>query len=87
MKSKVKEGTTDKYLEIWEEDKIKYKQVKDEITREYFQVEAILKLKLNEGNIISVLNFKAVSIVRYGTGTIEWRKWNGRKWIAKPNNC
>lgn len=49
--------------------------MKNETTREYFpQVRTILKSKLNGGNIITALNSRAVSILRYGTGIIKWTK-------------
>ena len=34
----------------------------------------ILKSKLKGGNIISSINSRAVSIVRYGAGIISWTK-------------
>ena len=33
-----------------------------------------LKSKLNGGNIISAINSRAVSMVRYGAGIINWTK-------------
>ena len=34
----------------------------------------ILKSKLNGGNIISAINSRAVSMIRYGAGIINWTK-------------
>jgi hypothetical protein len=34
----------------------------------------ILKSKLNAGNIIKAINSRAISIIRYGAGLIEWTK-------------
>ena len=64
-----------KYLGILETDGVKHEEMKDQIKKEYIRkVRNILKSKLNGGNIVSNINSKAVSIVRYGAGVISWTK-------------
>ena len=54
-----------KYLGILEVDGVKHEEMKGQIKKEYIRrVRNILKL--NGGNIISAINSKAVSIVKYG---------------------
>ena len=49
--------------------------MKGRIKKEYIRrVKNILKSKLHGGNIISAINSRAVSIVRYGAGIISWTK-------------
>ena len=61
-----------KYLGILEADGVKHEEMKDQIKEEYIRrVRNILKSKLNGGNIISAINSRAVSIVRYGAGIIS----------------
>ena len=49
--------------------------MKHHINKEYIRkVRNILKSKLNGGNIVSAINSRAVSIVRYGAGVISWTK-------------
>ena len=48
---------------------------KGQIKKEYIRrLRNILKPKSNEGNIISAINSRAVSTVRYGSGIISWTK-------------
>ncbi|XP_047481697.1 uncharacterized protein LOC125034100 [Penaeus chinensis] len=64
-----------KYPGILEADGIKHDEMKELLTKEYIRrVRNVLKLKLNGGNIISAINSRAVSIVRYGAGIIKWTK-------------
>ena len=64
-----------KYLGILEAAGLKHEEMKDQIKKEYIRrVRNILKSKLNGGNIISAINSRAVSIVRYGAGIISWTK-------------
>ena len=45
------------------------------VRQEYFRrVKKILRSKLNAGNIIQAINSRAVSLIRYGAGIIDWRK-------------
>ena len=48
--------------------------MKNQIKKQYLRLRNILKSKLNEGNIISVINSGAFSIVRYGSGIISLKK-------------
>ena len=60
---------------ILENDKIKSAEIKDILRQEYFRrVKKILRSKLNTRNIIQAINSRAVSLIRYGAGIIDWRK-------------
>ena len=60
---------------VLEADVIKAKDMKEKIGKEYVRrVRKILKSKLNGTNSISAINSRAVSIVRYGAGIIQWTK-------------
>ena len=71
----IEEGSGYKYFGILEADGIKHEEMKDQATKEYVRrLRTILKSKLNGGNIISAINSRAVSIIRYGAGIIGWTK-------------
>ena len=54
---------------------VKHEDMKGQIKKEYIRrVVNILKSKLSEGNIVSAINSRAVSIVKYGAGIICWTK-------------
>ena len=56
-------------------DGVKHEDMKDQIKKENTRrVRNILNSKLNEGNIISSINSRAVSIAKYGAGIISWTK-------------
>ena len=58
-----------------EADDIKHGEKKEKIQKEYFRrLKTILKSKLNGGNTIKAINTRAVSIVRYRAGIIDWTK-------------
>ena len=64
-----------KYLGILEVDGIEHDEMKEQLKKEYIRrVRNVLKSKLNGGNIISAIDSRAVSIVRYGAGIIKWTK-------------
>ena len=64
-----------KYLGILEGDETKSEDMKNITTSEYYQrVRKILKSKLNRGNIMKVIDVRAVSIVQYGASIINWTK-------------
>ena len=65
MMKNIEEGGC-KYLGILVADNVKHEEMK--------RVRNILKSKLIGGNIISAINSRAVSIVRYGAGIINWTK-------------
>ena len=72
MKGLEEEGY--KYLGILEIDNVKHEEMKEKLKREYIRrVRSILKSKLNGGKIIQAINARAVSIIRYGAGIINWR--------------
>ena len=71
----LEEGEGYKYLGILEAENIKNKEMKEKTKKEYFRrVRRILKSKLNAGNIITAINSRAVSMIRYGAGIINWTK-------------
>ena len=58
-----------------EADGIKHDEMKEQLKKEYIRrVRNVLKSKLNGGIIISAINSKVVSIVRYGASIIKWTK-------------
>ena len=58
-----------------EGDEIKHTEMKRKIEKEYFcRVRKILKSKLNGGNMVQAMNFRAVAGVRYAAGMVEWTK-------------
>lgn len=64
-----------KYLGVIQCDRIKSKEMKDMISKEYFRrTRKILKSSLNAGNIIKAINARAVSIIRYGAGIVFWTR-------------
>ena len=63
-----------KYLAL-EADGIKDKTMKENIKVEYFRrVRKLLKSKLNSKKVITAMNARAVSIIMYSAGIVEWRK-------------
>ena len=63
------------YLGVLEVDKIKDKEMKEKIQKEYFRrVKKISKSKLNSGNTTLAINSRAASLIRYGAGIIAWTK-------------
>ena len=73
MKS-LKEGESFKYLGILEEDQFKYKEIKRTVKKEYLRRESerFIENRLNGGNLITVINTWAVSLLRYAAGFIDW---------------
>ena len=64
-----------KYLGIIQCDVIKNNEMKEMLSKEYFRrIRKILKSSLNAGNTIQAINSRAVSIIRYGAGIVDWRK-------------
>ena len=60
---------------VLEADEIKHEAMKGNIHTEYFRrVRSILKSRLSGGNIMRVINSRAISIIRYGAGIINWTK-------------
>ena len=59
---------------IIEVDEEKHGEMKEKLKRECSRrVRKILKSKLNAGNIIRAIYFRATSLIRYGAGIIHWR--------------
>ena len=49
--------------------------MKRRIEKDYFRrVRKILKSKLNGGNMVEAINCRAVTVVRYAAGIVEWTK-------------
>ena len=64
-----------RYLGILELDKLKEKEMKDKLKREYLRrTRLILKSKLNGRNIIRAINTWAIPVLRYGAGLLKWTK-------------
>ena len=58
--------------------------MKSILKAEYFRrTRKILKSSLNAGNIIQAINSRAVSVIRYGAGIIEWTKLELQKMDRK----
>ena len=71
----VEEEKRYKYLGLLEVDEIKQVEIKEFISKKYFRrMRVILKSKLNDGNIISAINSWPVSLIRYASAMIEWKK-------------
>ena len=74
MMRNVEEGGYN-YLGILEADGIKHDEMKEQLKKEYIRrVRNVLKSRLNGGNIISAINSRVVSTVKYGAGIIKWTK-------------
>ena len=64
-----------KYLGVMEADQVLGGQMKERLRKEYKRrVKKILKSKLNGGNMITAINTWAVSMMRYTTPFVDWRK-------------
>ena len=64
-----------KYLGILEYNKIKESKMKENFQREYLRrTKLIMKSRLNCRNKIITINTWAVSLMRYGAGTVKWTK-------------
>ena len=62
-----------KYLGILEADDIKDTEMKEKIRSEYvWRVKKILKSHLNSRNVVTAINSRAVSIIRYSARIIGW---------------
>ena len=71
----LEEGESYKYLGVLQCDVVKHAEMKEKLKQEYYRrIRKILKSKLNGGNTISAINSRAVSIIRYGAGIIDWTK-------------
>ena len=61
-----------KYLGILDKDNICQGKMKEKVKKEYYKrVRAVLKSKLNGGNVINAINIWAVATVRYGARIIN----------------
>ena len=64
-----------KYLGILELDKFKEREMKEIFRTEYLRrFQLVMKSQLNGKNKIKAANTRAVSLMRYGAGTIKWNK-------------
>ena len=64
-----------KYLGILELDKFKERKMKDIFGAEYLRrFKLVMKSQLNGKNKIRAANTWAVSLMRYGAGTVKWNK-------------
>ena len=71
----LQEGESYKYLEILEAETFLREEMKLKVSKEYFRrLEKVLKLKLNGGNLVQGVDTWAVSLLKYSTAFINWRK-------------
>ena len=64
-----------KSLGIVERNDICQEKMKEKVQNEYYKrIRAVLKSKLNSGNVIDAINVWAAGTVRYGTEIIYWNK-------------
>ena len=67
-------GTYCKYLGIIEGEEIKHQEMKEKIKKEYIKrLKVILKSKLNSGNTVKARNTRAVPVIRYSAGIVDWK--------------
>ena len=75
----LEDGEGNRYLGILESV-----EMKDILRKEYYhRVKKILRSSLNAGNKIQAINSRAVSLMRYGAGIIEWTKEDTRQMDRK----
>ena len=54
---------------------------------EYFRrIRKTLKSSLNSGNVILAINSRAVSVIRYGVGIVDWTESELQEVDRKPGN-
>ena len=64
-----------KYLGILEAKNVLQETTKDVIRKEYYKrITQLTSSKFNGGNVIATINSRAVSLMRYGAGIIDWTK-------------
>ena len=67
------------------------KEMKDMISKErYRRIRKILKARVNAGNTRLLMQYqllgRAVSIIRYRAGIVQWRKMNQKLLIERQGN-
>ena len=71
----LEKGQDYRYLGVLQCDTIKHNEMKGLLRNEYFRrVRKMLKSSLNSGNVIQAINSRAVSVIRYGAGIVDWTK-------------
>ena len=66
-------------------DRFKTLEMKEKVTKEYFRsVKKILKLKLNSSNVVTAINSRVVTVIRYSAGLIKSIKDELRTIDKKP---
>ena len=71
----LQEGESYKYLGIVEADNFLEEKMKLNVSKEYIRrLRKVLKSKLNSGNLVRGVNTWAVSLIRYSTVFVSWRK-------------
>ena len=71
----LQEGESYKYLAILEADKFLEEKMKLSFLKEYHRrLRKVLKSKLNDGNLVRIVNTWAVSLLRYSAAFVSWRK-------------
>ena len=49
-------------------------EMKEKVRKYFHGMKKILKPKLNSGNVVTVINSRAVAVIRYSAGLIKWTK-------------
>ena len=71
----LQEGKSYKYLRSLEADKFLEEKMKLNVSKEYIRrLRKVLKSKLNGGNLVRGVNTWAVSLLRYSSVFVSWRK-------------
>ena len=69
----LKKGKSYKYLGVLESDQMWCREMKSNVTKEYFcRIRKVLKSKVNGGNVIRAVNTWIVSLMRYIAAFIDW---------------
>ena len=73
MMKGLKEGDSYKYLGVIQADLVKHHAMEEKVKTEYYRrVRKILETKLNCGNIISGINTRAISLLKYSAASVDW---------------
>ena len=73
MMKGLKEGDSYKYLGVIQADLVKHHAMEEKVKTEYYRrVRKILETKLNCGNIITGINTRAISLLKYSAASVDW---------------
>ena len=72
------------YLGVLEADNIMHESMKEVISKEYYRrIRKLTSSKLKSGNVITAINSRAVSLVRYSARIINWTREELRRMDRK----